>query len=108
MAGWLRHPWRVRCAFQAISRGRGIMADIVPANTGTGSTVSVGGSVTGTIDASGDQDWYQVTLVAGRQYRFDLQGAPSGQGTLGDTLLRLLNGSGVVIDLNDDSGGTLE
>ena len=34
----------------------------------------VGESVVGMIEASGDQDWFAVTLVAGQTYRFDLEG----------------------------------
>ncbi len=82
--------------------------DSVPASTSTGSTLAVGTSTTGTIDSIGDEDWYRVSLTAGHQYRFDLKGAATGQGTLGDPLLRLLNGSGSELALNDDSGNTLD
>ena len=51
--------------------------DNVLAGTGSTSTLTPGGSVTGTIDAATDQDWYRITLTAGQQYRFDLQGLDS-------------------------------
>jgi Ca2+-binding RTX toxin-like protein len=78
------------------------MADTVPGSTASTSSVAVGGSVAGTIDTAGDQDWYRVSLTAGRQYRFDLRGLDSGQGTLEDPLLRLLDASGFEIGENDD------
>ena len=84
------------------------MADTVPASAGTSALVAVGGAVAGTIDASGDQDWYQVALIAGRQYRFDLQGLDSALGTLSDPVLRLLSGAEVQLALDDDSGNGLE
>ena len=42
---------------------------------GASGTVAVGASATGMIEASGDQDWFAVTLGAGKTYRFDLQGS---------------------------------
>src|SRR3990172_7219040 len=85
------------------------MADTVLGDSSSGSVVLVGGSVTGTIDFTGDQDWYRVSLIAGRQYRFDLLAAPSALGTLDDPYLRLIDVSGTgVLAYNDDAGGTLE
>ena len=52
------------------------------AGTGTSGTVEVGGSATGEIDYRGDRDWFAVTLQAGKVYRFDLKGEPTGDGTL--------------------------
>ena len=52
------------------------------ASTGTAGTVAVGGSATGDLGHAGDIDWFAVTLVAGKTYRIDLQGASSGAGTL--------------------------
>ena len=80
--------------------------DTVLGNTNTTSSIPVGGSRSGTVDAAGDQDWYRITLVAGQQYRFDLSGAASADGALSDPYLRLLNSAGTEIRFNDDSGGT--
>jgi Ca2+-binding RTX toxin-like protein len=80
------------------------LADFVPGDISTTFSVAVGGSVSGEVDVSGDQDWYRVSLVAGHTYQFDLQGASTGQGTLGDSYLTLLNGAGAVIVADDDSG----
>ncbi|MDV6329020.1 hypothetical protein Q5L94_13295, partial [Idiomarina sp. Sol25] len=41
-------------------------------------------------------------------YQIDLTGAPSGNGTLSDPLLRLHSSSGSEIASNDDAGGSLE
>ena len=77
------------------------------ANTSTAGEVAVGGSVTGTIGSSGDQDWIAVELVAGVEYRIDLEGSETGAGTLADPLLRWLHdpdGAGIRGSRNDDGG----
>ena len=58
------------------------VADDYASGTGTSGTVEVGGSATGEIDYRGDRDWFEVTLQAGKVYRFDLKGEPTGDGTL--------------------------
>lgn len=76
-------------------------------DTGTTGSVAVNGSVTGAIEDSGDHDWFSVTLEAGREYRFDLEGAPTDMGTLSDTLLYgLRDSAGNLIGgtANDDGG----
>lgn len=61
----------------------------------------------GSINGSGDQDWFMVQLTAGQSYRIELKGAPSGRGTLADPYLRgIYDGNGALIHSgNDDSGG---
>ena len=54
------------------------MPDDCSADLQTTGAVAVGGSATGTIETAYDQDWFAVELVAGRTYRFDLQGSPGG------------------------------
>ena len=81
--------------------------DAQTAGTDTTGTVAVDGSVTAEIDSRGDQDWFAVTLVAGMTYRIDLEGAPSGDGTLGDSYLRGIydsNGNRIPGTTNDDGG----
>ena len=56
-------------------------------DTATTSEVAVGGSATGAIGRSDDQDWFAVELVAGQQYQIDLKGSPTGDGTLPDPYL---------------------
>ena len=55
----------------------------------TTGTVSVGGSVTGTLDVDVAVDWFRVTLEAGKTYRIKVRGADSSGGTLSDPHLRL-------------------
>ena len=89
------------------------MTDIV-ADTTTTAAVAVGGSATGEIETAGDKDWFEVELEAGRTYRFDLQGAPGGHGTLSDTFLRRIldaegnksTGDGQHRTYNDDFQGS--
>ena len=63
-------------------------ADDYAADATTTGTVVVGGSATGSIEPSGDTDWFAVTLEAGKLYRFDLKGSGTGDGTLNAPYLR--------------------
>ena len=90
-----------------------VVTDIA-ADTTTTADVAVGGSATGEIETAGDKDWFEVELEAGRTYRFDLQGAPGGHGTLSDTFLRRIldaegnksTGDGQHRTYNDDFQGS--
>ena len=84
-------------------------ADDYPSATSTTGVVMVGGSVTGDIERSGDRDWFAVDLVAGRTYRFDLEGVVTNVGTLEDPYLHgIHNSQGILIgDTTDDDGGVL-
>ena len=77
------------------------------ADTGTAGRVTVGGSATGEIDSVGDHDWFAVELEAGKTYRVDLKGAPTGDGTLRDpALYGIYDADGILIDgTGDDNGG---
>jgi hypothetical protein len=66
-------------------------------------TLQPGQSVTGTI-APGEQNWYAIQLTAGQPYRLELEGTPTGQGTLDDPLLRLMDADGQPLAIDDDSG----
>ena len=79
----------------------------LPAGVGTTGTVAVDGSVTGNIEIRGDQDWFAVTLEAGKTYRIDLEGAPTGDGTLRNPYLRGVydsDGSRISGTTNDNGG----
>ncbi len=81
--------------------------DIVSSNKYTTGKISIGGSVNGTIDYAGDQDWYAINLVAGQTYVINLEGSVTGGGTLSDTYLRgIYNANGTLISgtTNDDGG----
>ena len=90
------------------------MADDYTNTIDTTGAVAVGGSATGTIETAQDRDWFAVELEAGRTYRFDLKGSPTGDGTLSDTFLRRILdadgdksvGDGAHATYNDDFGGT--
>ena len=64
----------------------GVVDDYV-ADTGTTGRVAVGSPATGNIGPGDDRDWFKVELVAGKTYRFDLEGLPTGKGTLADPYL---------------------
>ena len=69
-------------------------------------TVAVGGAGTGTIGAPRDRDRFAVELAAGRAYRIDLEGAPTGQGTLTDpALLGIYFDRARLPGTMDDDGG---
>ncbi len=78
--------------------------DEYPGTVATSATVALGGSITGRIDTTTDEDWFRVTLTAGTNYRIDLRGNDSGSGTLLDPFVRLLNSNGTVLASDDDSG----
>ncbi len=91
---------------RAVSGGTTVQADIA-ATAATTASLSVGGSAASSIDTASDQDWFSVSLSAGRSYSFALAGAASGGGTLGNPYLRgIYNGSGTLVSgtTDDDSG----
>ncbi|WP_136415215.1 pre-peptidase C-terminal domain-containing protein [Herbaspirillum sp. ST 5-3] len=82
----------------SVSASGGSSSGDIAANTTTTGSVSVGGSVSGTIDSSSDADWYGVTLTAGNIYTIRLQGSHSDNGTLSDPLISgVYNSSGTLI-----------
>ena len=86
-----------------------VSRDAQTAGTDTTGTVAVDGSVTGQIEYRGDRDWFAVTLVAGTNYRIDLEGSWNGGGTLRDAYLRgIYDSAGDLISgtTNDDGGWT--
>lgn len=74
------------------------------ASTGTGYTMSAGDSFTGTLAATGDNDWVRIQLTAGQTYTFTLDG--TGGSAVYDTYLQLINSSGTVLASDDDGGTT--
>ena len=77
-------------------------SDTVAGSTSTSSTLAIDTAVRGYVNATGDQDWYRVDLVAGQQYTFALNGF--GTGAIADPELRLFNGAGAQLAYDDDSG----
>lgn len=76
--------------------------DFVGNTTGTAATLTVGGSVNGAVDTSGDHDFYAVSLVAGQTYMFRTAGTTGTTAT--DTTLTLRDGAGTQLLVNDDAG----
>ena len=77
------------------------------ANNSTDGRVAVGDSATGDIGTPRDRDWFAAELVAGGEYRFDLKGSPTGDGTLFDPDLRgIYNNKGRFIRGTTDDDGT--
>ena len=83
----------------------------LPGDTTTTGKVEVGGSVTGTIADTTDDlttgDSFKVDLEAGKRYQIDVEGAPTGRGTLPDPWLgNILDPDGnLVQDSGDNDGG---
>ena len=78
--------------------------DDYAASVATTGVVSVGGSTTGNIESTGDEDWFRVTLTAGRSYQIDLEASDTGQGTLPDPYLWLRDSAGNYITTDSDGG----
>ena len=78
------------------------MVDI-PGNATTTSTISIGGSITETLEAPGDHDWFRITLTAGQQISVVVEGL-----TLADPYVRIRNAAGTVVFQNDDWGDGLD
>jgi Ca2+-binding RTX toxin-like protein len=83
-------------------------ADSFTDTTASFGTLLIGGTRTGSIELSGDRDWFRVSLTAGTQYSFDLMAGPSGLGTLSDPLIAIYNTAGALVGENDDNGTNLE
>ncbi len=64
----------------------------------------IGEAAYGEIETGDDADWFAVDLAAGNEYVFDLEGSSTGQGSLIDPLLYLLDADSEVIGMDDDSG----
>lgn len=79
-----------------------IVDDFTPDGTGTNGTLLAGGDVSGNIEIAGDQDWFSITLTAGREYQFDAQGT-----SLSDVFMEVRDSSGTLVASDDDSGAGL-
>ncbi|TWT81033.1 Bifunctional hemolysin/adenylate cyclase precursor [Planctomycetes bacterium CA13] len=77
----------------------------IPATTASPARLYAPGSAVSSVDSNGDQDWFKVMLSVGNHYTFDLEGTPTGKGTLSDPVLLLLDDDGVLITSSDDIDG---
>ena len=78
--------------------------DDYPASTATTGVVFVGQPVTGEIEVADDEDWFALDADATMSYRINLEGTPTGMGSLPDPYLYLYDAQGLEIDWNDDGG----
>jgi hypothetical protein len=53
------------------------------------------------LDTKADHDWYRVSLLAGKNYQFDMKKTTAGKGGL-DTFLNLRDLNGKILASNDD------
>ena len=83
--------------------------DDLPATTATTRIVVIGGSATGKIGQVNDRDWFAVALEANKTYRIDLEGSPTGDGTLCDPYLRGVHDKDgeLIAGTSDDDSGVL-
>ena len=83
-----------------------VSIDDFSADTDTTGTVDVGGSVTGEIEAQGDQDWFAVALEAGKTYQIDMEGSTTDAGTLANPFLRTMrDADGDKLRIVHENGG---
>ena len=81
--------------------------DTIAGDISTGASIAVGGSVVSTIDMIGDQDFFQVELVAGRtpmtSANIRSSGGPSGV-PLTDAYIELYDAAGNLVTTADGGG----
>lgn len=76
--------------------------DAIAGNTSTSAALSPSLPQNSTVDLPGDQDWFRISLTAGSRYDFALN-ATTGSSL--DTYMRLLDGNGTQLAVNDDAVG---
>lgn len=79
-------------------------ASDAPGTTATTDVLISGDTFSGELSNTADKDFVSITLTAGTQYTFDLQGAGAGAGTLADPFLVLRDANGNFVAQDDDSG----
>jgi hypothetical protein len=79
-------------------------ADDVGGTPRDAAAIDIGTTTEGVLEVPGDSDFYAVTLTAGVLYAIDLEGQPTGRGTLPDPLMALLDAGGRFVAGNDDGG----
>ncbi|WP_377504512.1 pre-peptidase C-terminal domain-containing protein [Octadecabacter sp. R77987] len=74
----------------------------IPGDATTTATITVGGSVSDTLETAGDWDWFAITLSAGETIQINLDA--SGANPLDDPYVRIYDGLGSQLDVDNDSG----
>ncbi|MEL7468831.1 MAG: M10 family metallopeptidase C-terminal domain-containing protein [Pseudomonadota bacterium] len=84
----------------------GVSAFVIPDNTSTSATITIGGTQDETLEFVGDKDWFRIDLTAGDAIQIDLFGldhsAGNGFGELLDPYVRIRDSSGNFLAENDD------
>ena len=79
--------------------------DAIAGSASTSASLTIGAVPTaGTLDQTGDRDWYAVTLQAGQIYEFTT--SSTGNASDVDTTITIRDANGNVLGFNDDSSGT--
>jgi len=74
----------------------------IPGGLSTTATVTVGGSVSNSLELAGDTDWFRIQLTAGQAISVFIDGL-----TLADPIVRIRDASGAILYQNDDWGDGL-
>ncbi|MEL6997779.1 MAG: M10 family metallopeptidase C-terminal domain-containing protein [Pseudomonadota bacterium] len=84
----------------------GVSAFVIPDNTSTSATITIGGTQDETLEFVGDKDWFRIDLTAGDAIQIDLFGldhsAGNGFGELLDPYVRIRDSAGNFLAENDD------
>ncbi len=75
-----------------------------PSTTGTPYTLTLGDTFDGRVSSGGDRDWIRVELVSGQPYVITMWGRDGQTQGLNDTLIRLRDSTGTILQTNDDAG----
>ena len=84
-----------------------MIRDDFPNDPSTTGQLALGRSAYGELELNDDVDWFGIALQAGTAYTFDLEGQPTGQGTLSDPLLSIHDAGGRELARDDDGGSGL-
>ena len=82
--------------------------DDFTSNPSTVGRVTPGASIAGTIEASGDKDWFRLPVLSGAEYTVDLRSENSSLGRLSDPVLRIYKANQTLVALDDNSGSGLD
>lgn len=77
----------------------------VPNEDGSFNSASKNNTFTGSLSTKFDKDWIIIELQAGKEYTFTLRGDGTGNGTLEDPILMILDSKGGHISTHDDIDG---
>jgi Ca2+-binding RTX toxin-like protein len=80
------------------------VVDSIPADVTTTAEIGVLGTFNGELETAGDRDWIQVDLKKGETYVITADGADTGDGSLGNPVVRLYDANGTLVAENDDDG----